>query len=178
MLFLVTGGSASGKSALAEGYCAALQGPLLYVATLIPCDAESRARIKRHQEQRARRGFKTLECHLELDHAVLSFPCRTALLECLGTLTANEMFRQEAPLPPELVAKKIRKGVDALYRQVEHLVVVSNEVFGDGMQYPRDTAQYMEALGKINCSIAAVADVVVEAVCGLPLIHKGGERLS
>lgn len=53
------------------------------------------------------------------------------------------------------------------------MVVVSNEIFSDGMEYDAETMRYQQYLGKINQYIAAKADVVVEVVYGIPLVQKG-----
>ena len=54
MIFLVTGGAASGKSEYAEKLACRLSaidgGPLIYLATMQPAgDPETAARIRRHQ---------------------------------------------------------------------------------------------------------------------------------
>lgn len=61
MIVLVTGGAASGKSAYAERLALALPGPHAYVATMRHGDEETEARIARHREMRAGKGFVTLE---------------------------------------------------------------------------------------------------------------------
>ncbi|MBQ9041751.1 MAG: bifunctional adenosylcobinamide kinase/adenosylcobinamide-phosphate guanylyltransferase [Eggerthellaceae bacterium] len=61
MIALVTGGAASGKSAYAESLAKALPGPHAYVATMRHGDAETEARIARHREMRAGKGFVTVE---------------------------------------------------------------------------------------------------------------------
>ena len=63
MNILVTGGSASGKSSLAERLAVQGPPPWTYVATMRPWGAEARARIDRHRRLRRGRGFETLECY-------------------------------------------------------------------------------------------------------------------
>ena len=83
MLILVTGGAGSGKSQFAERLSMALkQEPFRYIATMQIWDAECRARVAKHRQQRAGKGFRTLEIpsHLAEQAETLS-PGGTALLE-------------------------------------------------------------------------------------------------
>ena len=50
---------------------------------------------------------------------------------------------------------------------------MSNEIFSGGQDYGEDTVRYLEALARLNRSLAARADLVVEVVCGLPDLWKG-----
>ena len=102
MLSLVVGASASGKSEYAEALTLALSPacPRVYLATMEPYDAESRARVARHQALRAGKGFATVERPRDLaglDAAPLLG--RVGLLECLGTLAANQLYGPEGLLP-------------------------------------------------------------------------------
>ena len=68
MLTVITGGSASGKSAYAEDLVLSW-GPAqrIYVATMYPFDRESEKRIVRHQKMRSGKGFQTVECYTGLE---------------------------------------------------------------------------------------------------------------
>ena len=63
MKIFFSGGCKNGKSTLAERSIKALagDGPLYYIATMIPHDEEDRERIRRHVASRAGMGFETLE---------------------------------------------------------------------------------------------------------------------
>ena len=63
MKVFFSGGCKNGKSTLAERAVKALagEGPLYYIATMIPHDEEDELRIQRHIEQRSGMGFITLE---------------------------------------------------------------------------------------------------------------------
>ena len=60
-----------------------------------------------------------------------------------------------------------------LKEETTHLVVVSNNVFEDGMVYDKATMEYIHAMGVINQQLALLADQVVEVVVGIPVIVKG-----
>ena len=171
MLFLITGGSGSGKSEYAEHMVLQLGTmPRLYIATMYPFDEECHKRIRRHRTMRAEKGFETLECYTGLKNADVT-GYGTVLLECMSNLAANELY-QEGGAGKQCV-EKILEGVRRIREQCEHLIIVSNEIFSDGIEYDEGTRQYQQYLAKINRQIASMADVVAEVVYSIPLIHKG-----
>ena len=177
MLTLVTGGSGSGKSAFAEDRVLSFgEGKRIYIATMHPFDEESHKRIERHRKMRAGKGFETVECYTGLKNAVLpgeSGKC-VVLLECMSNLAANEMFSREQPVDRETVIAKILQGIEVLRKQADPLVIVTNNVFEDGIAYDSATIEYIEALGRVNERLAAEADEVVEVVAGIPQRIKPG----
>ena len=56
-----------------------------------------------------------------------------------------------------------------LKKETTHLIVVSNNVFEDGVSYDKETMEYIEAMGKINQELADMAEQVVEVVAGIPI---------
>lgn len=171
MTALVIGGAASGKSAFAEQLAVSLSdGPRCYIATMQPFDDECRARIQRHREQRAGKGFATLECFTGLHRAVPPEKS-TVLLECVSNLAANELYSPDGA--GDGAVEAIVEGVRSLRRRCEHLVIVSNEVFSGGSSYAGDTLHYLRVLAQVNRLLAQEADEVYEIVCGLPICHKG-----
>jgi adenosylcobinamide kinase/adenosylcobinamide-phosphate guanylyltransferase len=183
MMILVTGGAASGKSEYAERLLLQLgQGKKkTYLATMQRDGKEAEARIARHKELRAGKGFETVECPVSIARVIQE--CHPAvLLECLSNLTANEMFcgtetndatGEEGFKIQHEVAQKITEEILRLSEQVETLVIVTNEVFSDGLPYAGETLEYIRELGRINRLLAQKADSVVEVVYGIPLWHKG-----
>lgn len=90
------------------------------------------------------------------------------MLECMSNLAANEMFSREQPVDRETVIAKILQGIEVLRKQADPLVIVTNNVFEDGIAYDSATIEYIEALGRVNERLAAEADEVVEVVAGIP----------
>ncbi|MGN0298488.1 MAG: bifunctional adenosylcobinamide kinase/adenosylcobinamide-phosphate guanylyltransferase [Lachnospiraceae bacterium] len=187
MFVLIIGGSGSGKSAYAESVAMALKSqahPLYYLATMQVYGKEGQDKVERHRRMRAGKGFITVECqqdiYLQLQtkqekdgEIVLGQKVGAALLECMSNLTANEMFREDGMCSIKRVVHKILTDLDKLYDRLEHLVIVSNNVFEDGVEYDEGTMQYIEALGQINVALAERADVVTEVVVGIPVSVKG-----
>lgn len=99
-------------------------------------------------------------------------------MECMSNLTANEMFSGEQPVDRQMVITKILQGMEGLRKQADPLVIVTNNVFEDGMIYDDSTMEYIEALGRINERLAAEADEVVEVIAGIPQRIKPGTRLT
>lgn len=174
MFVLIIGGSASGKSEYAEQLCVQLAGEKrkLYIATMEPYGEEANYRIQRHHKLRKSKGFDTLEQYRNL-WEITEQTVHTILLECMSTLLANELFGETNPQMTALAS--IMKGVAHLQEGSEHFVVVSNKVFNDGVEYSKETMDYIRAMGELNCALAREADVVIEVVCGIPVIHKGQE---
>lgn len=176
MLVFVYGGAASGKSEYAEAVAVTLAGsslPLFYTATLDPADAECIEKINRHRALRKGKHFVTLECPRGLSR--LRLPgCGVVLLECLSTLTANELFSGTGD--PTQVSAWILRGIDHMLAASKHVVVVSNALFADGREYDPFTRQYLQTLGSLHQQLAQRAGLVVEVVAGLPVIWKNSHE--
>lgn len=174
MTVFVTGGSGSGKSLLAEQISFQLKRePFYYLATMQMWDAECEARIVRHQKQRAGKGFQTVETPDHLAEAALNLETGgAALLDCISNLTANEQFGTHASDP----AQTVIDGVLAVQKRLTNLVIVTNEVCSDVI--PEDPAMqaYLQYMGRINCALAKMADVVVEVCSGVPILWKGEKQ--
>lgn len=172
MIILLTGGSKCGKSSIAEGLLNGFPGEKYYIAAMEPYGEEAQRAIARHREMRRGKGFHTIECARNID--TLKLPIKgdscCALLECLTTLCANEMFTESGINDP---SDRIISGLKNLSGQVGKLVIVTNEVASDGIEYPQETMDYIRIMTRLNSSVAALADTVIECVCGIPLLIKG-----
>ena len=173
MLYLVTGGSGSGKSQWAEEQTVTFgEETRYYIATMICGDEESKERIRRHRLMRADRHFHTLECPRDLQEIRLPNTDSVVLLEDLSNLTANEFFDGREHAVAE-IRDKVVSAVESLKRQCRHMVVVSNEIFSDGADLDEYSLHYVNCLGEINGRVAEMADVVAEVVYGIPVLHQG-----
>ena len=203
MMILVTGGASSGKSAYAEQVACALPAPHFYLAAMKPFGEEGARRIVRHRALRAGKGFITVECYDGLDavaksalEACSTGPCEaegsasaspspscdsssrpvrgTALLESLGNVVANALFADDGSCATyDDALKTVMEGVASVAGAFENLVIVGDEVGGDGIRYDAATETYIKLIGSAACAIAARCDVVVECVAGQPLVVKG-----
>ena len=177
MIHLVYGGSGSGKSAYAENLVMTLNTEKkYYLATMKVFGEEGLKKVQRHKELRAGKSFVTIEKEtlddMEDIKKTVAEKDSAVLLECLSNLTANEMFREDRMIPCGEVSKKICSALKFLGETVENLVIVSNNIFDDGIEYEKSTIEYMKALGEINVFAAEMADKVTEVVCGIPVEVK------
>lgn len=194
MITLVTGGSGSGKSAYAESLLSSCEGIRYYIATMQIYDAEGEKKVERHRKLRAGKGFLTIESPMNVGK--IQFVCageagqaqyrqeaerkgqcssekKSALLECMSNLTANEMFTKDGMKSEEEVVEKIVSEIQTLSQKLDNLVIVTNNVFEDGVIYDAGTMEYLRALGRINAALARLADRVAEVVVGIPVELKG-----
>ena len=196
MLYIVTGGSGSGKSEYAEQTAVQCRnrtgGTLWYLATMRSWDDEGRKRVERHRRMRAAKGFETIERYTgletlelretfeELNPAGLDAEQETdslkywesrrvaqkqvLLLECMSNLVLNEFYDQENG-----AEERILQGIKHLQKQCGDLIIVTNEIFSDGVTYEPESERYIELLGRINRELGQMADSVTEVVYGIPL---------
>ena len=169
MITLVTGGAKCGKSHYAEKIFENYFGRKFYVATMQPYGDEALSAIERHRKIRAGKGFETIEKYTDIEKIELPKNCGI-LLECTANLCANEMFQDDETCDP---TKKIIHGFEHLKSCSEMLVIVTNEVGGDGISYEKGTAEYIKIMGKINAKAAEISDNVIECVYGIPVPLKG-----
>ncbi|MDE6603214.1 MAG: bifunctional adenosylcobinamide kinase/adenosylcobinamide-phosphate guanylyltransferase [Lachnospiraceae bacterium] len=177
MMVLVVGGSGSGKSSYAEKTAVSLAQVCMkkyYLATMQVFDDEGREKVERHRNLRNGKGFFTIEQPTRISGALekMAVGDRTVLLECISNLMANEMFSEEKAMTEMQVTENVIRDIKMLKAQTNHLVAVSNNVFEDGITYDETTAKYIQAMGKMNQKLAALADRVVEVVAGIPVIMK------
>lgn len=212
MMYLIIGGSGSGKSAYAEELLFSLPdaGKKYYIATMQVCDEESRRRVQKHRKQREGKRFYTIEQPVHVSGALTQMDAgkKSAMLECVSNLVANEMFakdiyaeniyaedmyeddphvedmhtddcdvketglKNKKDRSVETVADKIVDDIMKLHQPLQQLVIVSNNVFEDGVSYDEMTMEYIKTMGIVNQKLAAVADVVTEVVVGIPVMAK------
>ncbi len=103
---------------------------------------------------------------------------KIVLLECMSNLVANEMFSEEnlSAVMDEAKIKQLSheiiSGVTALQDSCDILIIVTNQIFEDGIRYDASTMDYIRLLGDINRQIAERAEQVVEVVAGIPIFIK------
>ena len=70
-------------------------------------------------------------------------------------------------------AEEIWKEIGPVFEREGNTIIVSAEVTMDGNTYDPATEQYIRTLAEINNHLADAADLFVEVVYGIPLVHKG-----
>lgn len=176
MLTLILGGAGSGKSEYGENFAgkAAEKGAAkIYLATMEAYDLESRQRIQKHRLQREGKGFTTIEMPRNLQSECIP-EGSVVLLECLSNLVANEMFQGNEIIPEEEIVLQIWEELKSLEKRAERVIIISNQIFSDGIDYDTGTKAYQKALGELHQKISQCAEQVIEIVCGIPIFLKGG----
>lgn len=161
---LVLGGARSGKSRFAEGLG---RGEKFYIATAEVFDAEMRARIEAHRQQRGA-NWQTLETPLDMVEALqkLDVKGRFILVDCVTFWISNLMHAKR-----DVKAEVAKFGV-ALKSVKARVVVVSNEV-GQGIVPDNALARaFRDEQGFANQHLAAVCNEVVLVTAGLPMVLK------
>lgn len=163
---LITGGARSGKSGIAETMALSFGSPAVYIATATAGDDEMAARIAAHQSRRGAEWITHAE-PLDLPGALKSTDGQgPRLVDCLTLWLSNVMFagrdwRTEAALL-----------IDALHLQSGPVILVTNEVGSGIVPDNRLARDFRDAAGHLNQQVAAMADEVYLAVCGLPMKVK------
>lgn len=172
MKIVITGGSASGKSAHAEQIICKYTESKLYLATMQPFGKAAQERIKRHLDLRQGKGFDTEECFTNLPNFKPKKHYDGILLECMSNLLANEMFSCDG-IGEEKAVNHIINGINQLEKQCKTLVIVTSEIFSSNETYTEETIKYCKLLGQINQILFQMCDFAAESVCGILLPLKG-----
>lgn len=172
---LILGGQKSGKSRRAEmlaaAWCAQGRSAVL-IATGQPHDDEMRARIARHQHDRAARvpGMATVEAPRALAEAitVTSRPDTLVVVDCLTLWLTNWLMPAHGPGAEPPVAGLLQALRDA----PGPLVLVGNEIGLGVIPLGREVRAFVDALGGLNQQVAAACTRVTLMAAGLPLTLK------
>lgn len=177
MTVLVIGGSGSGKSSFAEDVLEKFpESRKYYIATMQIYDEEGKKKVERHRRIRKEKGFLTIESptdvHKNCIKADIKKKDSAAILECISNLVANEMFKEDVIYDRDTVAGKVKSDLWKMISEFNDIVIVSNNVFDDGIDYDDTTTAYISAMGEINRFLAQNADEVHEVVAGIPIQIK------
>lgn len=184
----ILGGQKSGKTRRAEQTArdwldAAPGRSATYLATGQAWDGEMRARIARHQVDRAARvpGMQTVEAPLQLAQALQAHSTAQTLLvvDCLTMWLTNWMMPMEAAedVQPNQPAAQDWSAQRALFLEVlpqcpGPVVVVGNEIGLGVIPLGSEVRSFVDALGVLNQDVARVCSRATLMAAGLPLRLK------
>lgn len=175
-MILVTGGTRSGKSNLAEQLAGEMGGRILYVATAEAGDEEMRQRIERHQAQRPKEWGTLTAPRNALDLLRRAEgEWDTLLFDCLTLYVTNLLLEQEADSPdPEIsLLADMRLLASYLAEAWPQAVVVTNEVGSGIVPGDRLSRLFRDLQGRVNQLFARTAQDVYFCVSGIPVKVKG-----
>ena len=170
---LVLGGARSGKSAYAEQLAIDSGSPVTYIATALIFDDEFGERVAHHKTLRlshwktveqAHDLAQTLQIHAKEGQCII-VDCLTLWLaqcicpDCAQPETQDWQTEREALLQvlPTLAGK---------------VILVSNEVGMGIVPLGAINRQFQDEQGRLNQTVAQIADEVVFIAAGLPLMLK------
>ena len=164
---LVTGGTRSGKSVVAEKLTLQLTNKPVYISTAKIFDSEMALRVSKHQIRR--NGiWKEYEAYTDLVEIIKQtdqFGPR--LVDCL-TLWLNNLIFEKKDWKLE-----VYKLVDCLAEQKQPIILVTNEV-GSGILPENKLARdFSDIVGETNSIISKHTDTVYFVVSGISIKIKG-----
>ena len=169
-LIFVGGGVRSGKSELALRLARRLGPRRLFVATAEAHDAEMRARIAQHRNERGS-DFETLEEPFDVPELLLRIEADVVVLDCLTLWLSNMLCRGDGQ---DGVERHLDALVAALERRAFDAVVVTNEV---GMGVVPETAlgrTFRDLSGIAHQRVGRLADEIYLGALGTMLRLKPG----
>ncbi len=183
---LILGGQKSGKSRRAELLARTwLQAPgrrAALVATAQAHDAEMRARIERHQRERAARvpGMQLIEEPRGLAGVLgrHSHPGTLLVVDCLTLWLTHWLMPAETaqfeqnPAHAGAWSQECAHFFDALGQAAGPVVLVGNEIGLGVIPLGREVRAFVDALGLLNQRAAAACQRVTLMAAGLPLTLK------
>ncbi len=166
-LTFVLGGAASGKSSFAEQLVVSSGKKRVYLATSQVFDDEMKNKVQKHVVQRGA-GWETIEAPLDLSNALARLGAdQICLIDCATMWLSNNLLAEND------LEQAQAELLEAVQNCPAQILIVSNEV-GHGIVPDNALARkFREAQGRLNISLAAQADLVVQVTAGLPLVLKG-----
>lgn len=174
MKIFISGGCKNGKSTLAQNCACAISGngPLYYLATMIPHDEEDLIRVRRHVAAREGKGFTTIEQGTDIMQCLEKADSKgTFLLDSVTALFSNEMFRDK--MADENACERTVEELRNFAENVKNAVFVSDYIFSDDRHYDEYTEEYRRGLALCDRTLAEVCDTVVEVCIGHYTVYKG-----
>lgn len=177
MFIFVSGNSGSGKSKWSEKKLISLAQKnnlkKFYIATAKANDHEMILKIKKHKESRRNKNFITIEQNYDILNILNLIPENSAIIiEDLPNLLANEFFNSKK-ISMKYISKKIFDEIINIKNSSKHLILVSDDIFSDGIIYNKIIDDYIKLLAELHIKFASASDLALEFFSGFPFeYHK------
>lgn len=170
---LILGGARSGKSAYAEKLALESGLAVSYIATAQIYDAEFGARVQHHKDRRPANWTLVEEPHY-LAHTLtrLAAENQCLIVDCL-TLWLAQWICPDCNPPHDSTWQSEREAIlTTLVSLPGTIILVSNEVGMGIVPLGKINRQFQDEQGRLNQTVAAVANQVTFVAAGLPLKLK------
>lgn len=168
MIYLITGGTRSGKSSYAQELAITLSDAPVYVATARIWDEDFEQRVERHKQDRGDQ-WTSIEVEKKLGNPDLEG--KVAVIDCITLWLTN--FYMDTGQDVDHSLELAKEELDELFEQEEAtLILVTNEI-GMGTHAPTESGRkFADLQGWVNQYIARNADEVTLMVSGIPVTVK------
>jgi len=167
MIYYITGGERSGKSAYAQNLALTLSDAPYYLATARKWDGDFEKRVARHVSDRDHR-WTTIEEEKHLGRLDLSD--KVVVIDCITLWLTNWYVDTKNDVPKCL--EKGKAELTQLFSQAGTFIIISNEI-GMGVHAQTQVGRkFTELQGWMNQYIAQAADRAIFMISGLPLQIK------
>lgn len=177
IIFLL-GGARSGKSSYAIELAKRISDKVLYLATGVPCDDETKAKIEKHKKARPK-SWTVIEKPLNVETALkeIDNSIEVVIIDCFTFWVSNLLLHYQdkkvdsSYLETEITTRVLQ--VISIARNIKaQVIIVSNEV---GLGIVPETSLgriFRDILGRANQMVTASADEVLLMVAGIPIKVK------
>lgn len=175
--------------------------PVRYIATMPEQGREAAEKIRRHEALRQNGNYRVSVClSFSALEAAAADPgdCPVTLLDSLDGFLADVFFDvgedsvssgtaaisvedpaavfSSGSVPTERrIGETEKRLTDIIVHMTEtagHLILVTDDMYRDGMSYDPETERFIESAGRICRKAANRADAVLEVICGIPVPLK------
>lgn len=170
----VLGGARSGKSAYAEQLALTSQLAVTYIATAQVYDDEFAQRVAHHQARRPK-DWQIIEAPFNLATTLETHATENScvIVDCL-TLWLAQCICPDCELPETVSWEKERAALLTVLPNLKgNVILVSNEVGMGIVPLGEINRQFQDEQGRLNQSVAKLANKVSFIAAGLPLTLKG-----
>ena len=177
IIFLL-GGARSGKSSYAIDLAKRISDKVLYFATGVPCDDETKAKIEIHKKVRPKSWIVVEEpLNLEIVLNRIDKSIEVVILDCFTFWVSNLLLHYQdkkvdsSYLETEITTRVLQ--VISIARNIRaQVIIVSNEVSMGIVPETSLGRVFRDILGRVNQMVTASADEVLLMVAGIPIKVK------
>jgi len=183
-IIFITGAVRSGKSQFAVELAGRLakgteavgttkggKGKVIFIATCIPEDGETRRRVKLHQRNRPS-SWKTIEGEIDILKSLQKIKKTSQaviIIDCLTLFISGLLLKG---LKEGEIKKKTREIVKVISGMSPTTIIVSNEVGSGVVPENKLARQFRDLVGIANQTLSRGADEVYFMVAGIPIKIK------